>query len=289
MRSPSPLKAYLWVGTHEVLARFDGVRFTIVDETVAPELRRGWITALCVASDGSLWAACDGIGVTQLKKGKAVRYSEVDGLPSNQTRCLLESSDGSIWIGSEAGVTRFKDGKFTTLTEKNGLSDNSVRELCEAPDGVLRIATRRGLSNLNTNGVISTMTFGIGTVSNALKSVWQDKKGNIWVSSNEGVTMAGTNSRSFLALGKVFRTALQLTFGKITVAESGSVLFGGGICQRGRVVARPLNETRLEISSGLFTKIAKIIFRVGGRMDCIESGPPGLRPTPPRKASVPRT
>ena len=38
---------YLWVGTREGLARFDGVRFMILDEKAAPELKRGWITALC--------------------------------------------------------------------------------------------------------------------------------------------------------------------------------------------------------------------------------------------------
>src|SRR5881275_1503767 len=50
---------YLWVGSHEGLARFDGIKFTIFDFPRAPELRRGWITALCAARDGSLWIGCE--------------------------------------------------------------------------------------------------------------------------------------------------------------------------------------------------------------------------------------
>ena len=145
---------YLWVGTHEGLARFDGVRFTTVDDPKAPELKHGWITALCAGRDGSLWIACDGSGVTRLKNGTFSHFSDADGLPSNQVRCLLDTKDGSLWIGSEAGVTHYKDGKFTSFSVKNGLGNDSVRTLYEDHQGAIRIATMRGLSSFNREGNI---------------------------------------------------------------------------------------------------------------------------------------
>ena len=103
---------YLWVGTLNGLACFDGNRFQIFDSLNMPGLRSNHITALLADPEGGLWIGTAEGGASRLFQGESIAYTTVEGLAHNQVRSLGMSGDGRIWIGTAAGVNVWHDGKL---------------------------------------------------------------------------------------------------------------------------------------------------------------------------------
>lgn len=78
-------------------------------------------------------------------------FGEKDGLPSHKIHCVLKTSDGKLWLGTNNGLcVREPDGKFRCYGTKDGLSHPTVMSMAEDPrTGDLWLATMQGLSRFS--------------------------------------------------------------------------------------------------------------------------------------------
>jgi signal transduction histidine kinase/ligand-binding sensor domain-containing protein/CheY-like chemotaxis protein len=177
---------YLWLGTEEGLARFDGVRFKVFDKSNTPELNSSLVSALLVDRMGNLWIGTGGGGVLRMTDGKFVAFTTQNGLSSNSVLSLGEDGEGGVWIGTEGrGVNRFKDGKFTVYNSKVGLADDAVYSILASQDGSVWFGTGGGLSQLK-DGSLRNFTVQQGLPNENVRAVFEDREGTLWVGTNGG-------------------------------------------------------------------------------------------------------
>jgi len=269
---------YLWLGTEEGLARFDGIRFKVFDKSNTPELKSSFISALLVDQMGNLWIGTGGGGVLRMNNGNFVIFTTQDGLSNDSVLALGEDREHGIWIGTEGGgVNRFKEGKFTVFNTKTGLADDAVYSIFAAQDGSLWFGTGGGLSQLK-DGSLRNFTVHEGLPNKNVRAVFEDREGTLWVGTNGGGLSQFRNgefhtftTKDGLASNAVF-AIFQDHEGTLWVGT-----FGGGLSRWSKGRFETYNK-----ATGLSSDIALVLFQdregslwigtVGGGLNQIKEG-----------------
>jgi signal transduction histidine kinase/ligand-binding sensor domain-containing protein len=142
------------------------------------------VTALYEDSGGSLWTGAM-TGLWRWKPGPPQFYRMPD--PANRIHGLIESDDGGILVTKNSGITKLRNGKAEPYPLPFGL-EFSPGALFRDHDGGLWIGAviDRGLLHIH-DGRMDLFTRSDGLSSNAVSSFLEDREGNIWVVTVDGL------------------------------------------------------------------------------------------------------
>jgi ligand-binding sensor domain-containing protein/signal transduction histidine kinase len=177
---------YIWIGTEEGLARFDGVRFAVFDKQNTPQLKSNYIRTLLADRHGALWIGT-AEGLVRMLDGKFTVFTTNEGLPSDTIQAVYEDREGNLWVATATGLGLFKSGGLTTFTTKERLISGSIQALFEDADGALWIATPYGVGQVK-DGTFTNYTVRDGLGSNSVRAIQQDRDGRLWFGSLGGLT-----------------------------------------------------------------------------------------------------
>jgi ligand-binding sensor domain-containing protein len=132
---------YLWLGTQTALVKFDGVRFTTLEQLDGVSFLDLWVTNLVEDEEGSLWIGTNHSGLIRVRNGKVTRFTEHEGLPSDTVQCLFNDRRNNLWVCTPNGLAEVTREKIRVFGSDQGLPTRDVQAACVMPNGTLYVGS----------------------------------------------------------------------------------------------------------------------------------------------------
>ena len=141
---------YLWLGTLNGLVRFDGIRFTVFDESNTPGLNSSRIVSLFEDSRSNLWVGTETAGTTLFKDGQATRQPIGQGGKERRLVSACEDAQGVVWLYAANGeLWRYENGHLQPSFLVDRGRDSNCRAIIAETNGPVWVGVDSSLFSLS--------------------------------------------------------------------------------------------------------------------------------------------
>jgi ligand-binding sensor domain-containing protein/signal transduction histidine kinase len=197
-------KGFLWIGTYDGAARYDGIHFRSFKHSAADStsLSQNLVRHIFEDHTGVLWFGTEN-GLSRFDRVKETFTNffadakNPNSISNNHIRRIYEDRSGTLWIATEDGLNKYdrEHGSFVQYRSIPGnphsLANGFIRTVVEGIEGTFWVGTSLGLD---------VMDRGTGTFThmqndpedphslseNVVVSLLEDRSGSLWVGTQHG-------------------------------------------------------------------------------------------------------
>ncbi len=241
----------LWIGTETNFIKLTNCRSDnpdaveiLIDSSLAKQKVHHYPAKIISDDNGGMWLACvDALRHYNPATGNFKTYpffnGDLDKIQSNLFPTVFKDHQGIIWVGLSEGLWRFDPATSTFRKYRNdpnnptSISYNLVKTIApdpREPEHYLWIGTGGGGLNRfdMKTGVFEKFTEKDGLPDMVIYAILPDDAGNLWMSTNKGISAFNPQDRSF----RNFDTSdglqdLEFNSNSYFKAPDGQLFFGG--------------------------------------------------------------
>ncbi len=213
----------LWIGTWRgglgYLNSYANTFETFLHSPYKNSICGNLVNAISENADGTIIIGTDGQGIDIFNEQRKIfRHVELKGnkkSSSSNVKCIFQDKKGNTWVGAYSeGVYFQKSGESNF--EHFILKDKNVYDIVEDDEGMWIATSNNGLYfykhiDKSIQHFVNQPSDSLSLISNILRKLYMDPKGNLWVISNLGVSIKPKGKNIFERLELYNETAKSPT------------------------------------------------------------------------------
>lgn len=136
---------------------------------------------------GNIWFCPNDFGLIRYNNKSFFHYTQKSGLLSNTVTKLFSDENNSIYWTFENGFQRLIDKNIESFFIGNKLFSGQINDLLTVDKQTTILGTNDMGLLIISNKKVYQLTKNSGLSSNKIKTLIRDKKGEIWISSDNGI------------------------------------------------------------------------------------------------------